>query len=382
MATYAASQRKTVDLAKVFVQMKLSVIPHERAEVVVPKISEYANSQNKVNAADFFANHPFHLRMKEFSQTMFAPSADGTFRESKWFYERARGQYQDARGNLTAAERRKFELEYPKRQVFSKTDLAKFVSVWEGRPHIVSRGAQKNFADFASLVGKAWETRADEFNEAYFRHLVAKAIVFRSTEDLVTKQPWYEGGYRANIVAYAIAKLAHDVELSRRAVNFEAIWRAQGISSAMQDALTRSAKEVTQVLISPPAGLRNVTEWAKQQACWTRVATLKIAWPESWFLELLSDEEEKGAAKAAVREQKVLNGIEAQTAVVKAGARFWKDLKRWASENGCLTSKELQIVDVAASMPRTLPTEKQSIVIMKALDKARAEGCPLSADEG
>jgi hypothetical protein len=183
-------------------------------------------------------------------------------------------------------------------------------------------------------------------------------------------------------VAYAIAKLAHDVELSRRAVNFEAIWRAQGISSAMQDALTRSAKEVTQVLISPPAGLKNVTEWAKQQACWTRVASLKIAWPETWLLELLSDEEQKGAAKAAVREQKVLNGIEAQTAVVKAGARFWKDFERWASENGCLTAKELQIVDVAASMPRTLPTEKQSIVIMKALDKARAEGYPFSADPG
>ena len=32
-----------------------------------------------------------------------------------------------------------------------------------------------------------------------------------ATERLVSEQPWYQGGYRANIVAYAIAKVAYDV---------------------------------------------------------------------------------------------------------------------------------------------------------------------------
>lgn len=377
---YAASQRKQIDLSKLFVQMKLSVIPPERAEIVVPRISEYANSQNKVNAADFFANHPFHLRMKDFSQLTFAPSPDGTFRESKWFYERARGQYQDARGNLSVAERKKFELEYPKKQVFSKTDLAKYVSVWEDLPHIVSRGAQKNFAHFASMIGKAWDDQPDAYNEAYFRHLIAKAIVFRATEDLVTNQPWYEGGYRANAVAYSIAKLAHDVRVSGRAVNFEAIWRSQSMSSAMREALTIAAEQVMNVLTNPPSGLKNVTEWAKQPACWTRVEALRISWPASWLGELLSADEQKGAAKSAIKEQQVLNGIEAQTAVVTAGATFWRQVKNWAIENGVLTAKELEIIEIAASMPRVLPTEKQSIVVIKALNKLRAEGCSIGAE--
>jgi hypothetical protein len=69
-------------------------------------ISEYANSQNKVNAADFFVNHPFHVRKEDFSKRIFAPSPDGTFRESKWFYERARGQFQDERSKLSGATRR------------------------------------------------------------------------------------------------------------------------------------------------------------------------------------------------------------------------------------------------------------------------------------
>ena len=111
---HAALRNKDVDLDRVFVQMKLSIVEPERAQEIVPKISEYANSQNRVNAADFFSNHPFHVRIEEFSRRLYAPSKDGSFRESKWFYERARGQYQDARAHLSQAARRRFDLEYPK----------------------------------------------------------------------------------------------------------------------------------------------------------------------------------------------------------------------------------------------------------------------------
>lgn len=55
-------------LSRVFVQMKLTVVPAERSEEIVPKISEFANTQNKVNAADFFSNHPFHIRIEQFSR--------------------------------------------------------------------------------------------------------------------------------------------------------------------------------------------------------------------------------------------------------------------------------------------------------------------------
>ena len=153
-ASIHAAYRKKVDLSKVFIQVKLSIVPPERTIDVVPKISEYANSQNKVNAADFFANHPFHVRMEDFSRRLFAPSPDGSFRESKWFYERSRGQYQDARGMLTQAQQKKFDLEYPKAQLFSKTDLAKFLNIWRGHPDVVSKHAQKNFVHFASAIGK------------------------------------------------------------------------------------------------------------------------------------------------------------------------------------------------------------------------------------
>lgn len=380
---HAASRRrdKAINLSNVFVQMKLSIVDADRAMDLVPKISEFANSQNRVNAADFFANNPYHIQMEKFSRRLFAPSRDGTFRESKWFYERARGQYHDARALRTPAEQRKFDLEYPKEQVISKTDLAKYMNVWEGLPDTVSKGAQKNFAHFANVVSKEFTKTPDKFNERYFCHAVAKAITFQRTEDLVTEQPWYQGGYRANVVAYAIAKLAHDVRNRNQAVNFDAIWKAQDISPALAKALTISSEAVHDVLVTPPAGISsNVTEWAKQQACWNRVQALSISWPSEFIEELLNADQQREGERDAVRGQQMLNGIEAQTAVVNAGGQFWSSVREWGVQRRALTPKEVGILEALCRMPRVIPSEAQCLAAIGALKKLRKEGCEVGSE--
>lgn len=373
-ASIHSARRGRIDVSQTFVQMKLSVVDSERASGLVPKISEFANSQNRVNAADFFANHPFHVRIEEFSRRIYAPSPDGTFRQSKWFYERARGQYADARAGLTTAGRRKFDLENPRRQLFTKTDLAKFLNVWEERPHEVSLGAQKNFAAFARRIGQAWNKAPDGFNEAWYREAVAKAIVFRATERIVDAQSWYQGGYRANIVAHAIAKTAHDVRERKRAVNFDDVWRRQAPSPALVEALTGVAESVHDVLTSPPPGISNVTEWAKKQACWKRVSELDVAWPRPFLDGLLSSEERRESARDARREQRVLNSVEAQIAVVNAGPAFWTDVLAWGRERGLLTPTEVGILGVVASPAGKAPTERQAAKAVEALNKLQTEG--------
>lgn len=373
-ASVHLARLRDADISQTFVQMKLSVVSPEIATTLVPKISEYANSQNRVTAAEFFANHPFHVRIEGFSRRIHAPSPDGSFRQSKWFYERARGQYADARAHLTPAQRRKFDLENPRRQRFTKTDLAKFINVWEKRPHEVSLGAQKNFAGFARRVGQAWDRAANDFNEAWYRQAVAKAIVFRTTERLVSSQPWYQGGYRANIVAYTIAKIAHEVVEQRRAVDFESIWRRQRPSPALTDALAAVAECVHDVLVAPPAGISNVTEWAKKEGCWDRVRMLKVQLPPRFVDELISAEEQRDAAKDARRDQRQLNGIEAQIAVVNAGGRFWADALGWARSRELLTPMESGVLEIAARIPQRTPTEKQSVKTLEVLLKLQSEG--------
>ena len=377
---HAALRNREVDLGRVFVQMKLSIVDPDRALEIVPKISEYANSQNRVSAADFFSNHPFHVRMEGFSRRLYAPSSDGSFRQSKWFYERARGQYQDARGHLSQADRRRFDLEYPKKQVFTKTDLAKFLSVWHEKPHVVSRGAQKNFADFASSIGREWDGNSNGFNEMYYREAVAKAIVFRSVENLVTQQPWYQGGYRANVVAYAIAKLAHDVGQSRASIDFDRIWRAQELSPGLRETFSVAAKAVNDVIADAPDSMRNVTEWAKQEACWNRVKQMDVEWPEALKGDLISSEDLTDERRTAVMDQRMLNGIEAQTIVFQTGSDFWSDVKEWGLSKGLLSPDDTGILDVARSVPDRVPSERQSIRAIEVLRRLHEEGCQLGID--
>ena len=373
-ASIHVAQRGKVDVSQAFVQMKLSVVDPEHASKIVPKISEFANSQNRVNAADFFANHPFHVRVEKFSRRIYAPSPEGTFRQSKWFYERARGQYADARAGLTPAQRRKFDLENPRRQLFTKTDLAKFLNVWEERPHEVSLGAQKNFSAFARRIGQAWKKKPDDFNEAWYREAVAKTIVFKATERIVSDQPWYQGGYRANIVAYAIAKTAHDAAKCDRMVDFQDIWRRQALTPALVEALTKVAKTVHGVLVNPEPGISNVTEWAKKQACWNRVVELDITWSRPFLDGLISTVERRDAARGARREQRVLNGIETQIAVVNAGPAFWADVLEWGSKRGFLTPTEAGVLRVTANRKGRTPTERQCCKAVDVLSKLQSEG--------
>jgi hypothetical protein len=290
------------------------------------------------------------------------------------FYERARGQFLDERSKLSGASRSKFDLEYPKQQLIEKTDLAKFLNVWRAHPEIVSRGAQKNFGYFGPIIADEWEKNQDQFNESFFRETIAKAIIFRAMEKIVTAQPWYQGGYRANIVAYAISKVSNDAKSRGLVVNFENVWKAQSLSQNFISALEIAALPSHEVLTDPPTMMKNVTEWAKNQACWNRVKGLEINWPAAWLEDLLTVLDQKEEKRSAVKDQRVLNGIEAQTAVFKAGGKFWQSALAWGSSRKILNQMEPAILQVAAAIPKRVPRDKQSIKLIEILRKMEGEG--------
>ncbi|QXC48810.1 AIPR family protein [Agrobacterium salinitolerans] len=220
------TQRKDkADLSGIFVQMKLSVIDSEQSELIVPKISEYANTQNRVNAADFSRIPAFTYAWQIF------PVVSSFARQStrnEVVYERARGQYIDAQAKLTPGEQKRFKVEYPKPQMFTKTDLAKFENVFDDHPKWVNLGGQKNFVKYAQRIGKEWEKSSDGFNELYYKRAIAR-VLFRATEKIVSDQPWYNGGYRANIVAYTLAVLGEVAKQHEGAIDFQKIWNSQAI---------------------------------------------------------------------------------------------------------------------------------------------------------
>lgn len=368
-SVHAALKLSPEQLKNVRVQMKLSVVPPKRAEEVVPKISEYANSQNKVNAADFFANHPFHVRVEEFSRRVLAPVGEGAYKESKWFYERARGQYHDERGRRTVSERKKFDLQFPRKQFLTKTDLAKFENSWAGKPEDVSKGAQKNFAIFAKDIGKLWKKAETTFEETWYKRMVAKAIIFRTLEKLIPKQDWYEGDYRAQVVTYTMAKIAWDAEEMKQVVDLDAVWKAQQVGESLERSLLVAAEAAHHVITSPPTGVKNMSEWAKKQACWAQLQRMEIEYGP-WIMKCLIDPAEAAAVvKAARREVSLDNGIDAQKEVFDLGADYWRDALSWGRAKRLLAPREAGVLALCAGMPMKLPSEKQCIVAMAALHK-------------
>lgn len=374
---HAAMKATKEQLPKVFAQMKLTVVPPDRAEEIVPRISEYANTQNKVAAADFFSNHPFHIRIEQFSRSVIFAPREGERHDSKWFYERSRGQFINARGNLTAAQRKKFDLEFPKSQLFSKTDLAKFENSAAGRPHIVSRGAQKNFAEFAKEIGESWSKSDAKYDELWYRRLIAKAIIFRKLEVDVPKQTWYEGGYRANIVTYAMAKVFHDANGEKQVLDLDVVWKRQSVLSALRDALLLAAAEAHDVITHPKDGVRNMSEWAKNPECWMEhLKPRKLDYGVDFDSCLILRETDRERGRDERKRKKEIDGIGAQTEVVNRGSAFWRELLDWgrAERKGRLNPKDQQILQVCASMPRQLPTEAQSKHAMGVLARMREHG--------
>lgn len=374
-------KRDKADLACIFVQMKLSVIDSESSELVVPRISEYANTQNRVNAADFFSNHPFHVRMETFSRRLWAPAQRGAQRETRWFYERARGQYADAQSKLNAAEQKRFKAEHPKPQMFTKTDLAKFENVWDDHPKWVNLGAQKNFAKYASRVGKEWEKSSDGFNEFYFRRAVARGLIFRAAERVVSAQLWYNG-YRANIVAYTLASLNEIATRRGKVFDFLSVWNAQGAGDLLNRTLAVIAKTVNDDIAHPPQGISNIGEWCKKDACWVRIQELigkmEKSLPPDFDELLVSAEDQATETKAAKQTQKIDNGIEAQRRVLEIPAKEWKRLHDALSIKFLLNPKEIGVLNVAMQIPAKIPTEKQCAILLGTLEKGRLEGIAIS----
>lgn len=372
---HAALKTMKDNLGSVFVQMKLTIVPPDMSEDIIPRISEYANTQNKVNAADFFSNHPFHVRMEQFSRTIIAPRAEGSLLETKWFYERARGQYVDARSKLTEARKKRFELEFPKAQLFTKTDLAKFECSAGGQPHLVSTGAQKNFAKFAEQISEAWSKSDSRYDETWFKHLIAKAIIFRKLEAAIPRQSWYEGGYRANIVTYGIAKVFHDATASgKHVLDLETLWRRQAVHEPLMRALLIAAQAAAQVIVSPPAGIRNMSEWAKKQGCWAEVRGLDLAYDDDFESCWIDANEARTEVRQARSERALSNGIDAQIQVTGAGDVFWKKVLEWGRVNRKLSPREAQTIEICASFPRRMPTDSQCKQAVLVLERMKDQG--------
>lgn len=270
---YHTWKKDKKEVTGVQVQLKLSVIKNkEKFSSIVSQISEYANTQNKVSVSDLSSNRPYHIDLEKISRNIWATPSEGVSVQTRWFYERARGQYKNARlkEGFTKAKQKAFDLKNPKSQMITKEDLAKYINAYEevvdGKkvlvgPHFVVRGNQKNYVQFMNF------NLPKKVDSIYFEDIIAKAILFRTAEKKYGVKPNSIGDMRYITVPYSISYLTF---VLKGRIDLYKIWRTQSISAGLSDLLYGLMVEVENYIKKHAPGSL-YSEWAKKEECWLEI---------------------------------------------------------------------------------------------------------------
>jgi hypothetical protein len=322
---YHTRRKNKADLSAINVQMKLiNISDHDNLAYNVARISEYSNTQNKVNLSDLAANEPPHPEIHEISKRLQAPDPTGGSRVTHWFYEKSRGSYEETK-NLeakTPAKAREYEAKYPKKQRFDKGMFGKVWNSYFKKPHYVSLGAQKNFIDF-----NKWLKEQDEDWAQFFKKTVALLILWNNAERVVRRQNFV--GYRHNIVTYTLAWF---MELTNMRVCLDRIWKYQGVDKCMLDAFEGMSHIVNEHIRNTD---KNITEWCKREECWNNLKLKSFKLPEDIIYTYIVNQEDLKVYDPEIK---------ADTEIIEfcksKGSNSWWALAKWLKEMAFLTGKQ------------------------------------------
>lgn len=342
---FNTARKDKADISQIFVQVKLSVIKDpEQYSDIVSRISRYANTQNKVNDADFTANNPALIEIEKFSRFVLAPVTPENNMPTCWFFERARGQYKTLRAKegFTKSRQAAFDLKYPKKQVFSKVELAKYINAWaevySGKsmvvgPHIVVRGNEKNYARFISYN----LPEIKHIDIAYFEDAVAKAILFKAADKRYgTKVSGNQIGEMKQVVVPYTVSLLNIITEGK--LDLYKIWRNQSVSTELSDFVYGLMKQVNQFILNE-SPVSHYIEWAKKEECWQRVKEHNWTYNIGDIVADCIDENNppkrnhRNDTEDAEKERQHQEGI-----VRSIPFALWKKIETWGRDTGLLHS--------------------------------------------
>jgi len=362
---YSCYKKDKLDVSNISVQLKLSVIKDkDKHSNFVSKVSEYANTQNKINKADFFSNSPFHREFKDYSKRIMAPAVDGGQRKTRWYYERVRGEYLNDQAYLTPGQRNQFKSDYPPSQKIEKTFISKSEVSWLRMPHVVAKGVAASFDKFADIVTDKVEDDNLSITEDYFRHVVARVIMFRALEKLISGSKWYDGGLRAQTVTYSMAYLSELINSYGKHLDFEKIWELQKLPLSIESVFKDISHQVYQSITRPPEGNANLAMWCRKAKCWDKVKEDLIVHIDENSDYLVSKSIINTRKKDEKKKKRLDKGIEIQSFVLDRKLRKqWLPLYEYCKNDIDLSPMKMDILNRYAPGILPIPSEKQSKII-------------------
>jgi len=367
-----------------YVPMKLTVlnVEDDMSEEQVQKyneltktISECANSQNAVKPADFFSNHPFHVKMEQLSHRVMAPPVGGNPYQTVWFYERSRGKWEQEQMKLTAHQRDLFKEKNPKNQLITKEKLAKCYNAILMHPDQVCKSSADNFKIFAPYIDGIYDNDRDSINEEFFKKCVCSIIIFDSLDKLISKEDWYpKGGNKAQITPYTIAKL---ITLLPKGSDLDwvQIWNKQTLYPSLAAELLRLAYFTHRYLEKKAAGglVRSLSRLA---GTWTDFKSVDFNLSEQFKRSLISKEETRQIEQAARRAHKFNSKIDASVEIFKLGPDYWMSVYNALTREELLSYGDCDFIrGVASYIGRgQLPSAAQCKRLLKIVEKAEDKG--------
>lgn len=365
---YHTRKKDRADISNIVVQMKLTVIHEsENVPLLVPKISEYSNTQNKVQLADLAANQAPHPEIQTISNSILAPDPTGGSQQTYWFYERARGSYEEFR-NLTArtpAQKQQFDAMRPKHQKFDKIKFGKVWNTYLRLPHVVSLGGQKNFGRFNEWLRE----QKEEDWVSFFKKTVGLLILWNSMEKIVRRQGFQ--GYYHNIAAYTLAWLLHLTDLR---IDLEKIWQKQAVSDVLSDILEPMSLIVNDHIRDTQM---NVTEYCKKEECWNKLKAKDFALPVNIRSDYISGDGRVVYDPTISSEKEVVEFCK------NKGHKSWLELSKWLKERNFLTPKaRSQCFNMGKFLQKGKdPSVALSLPCKKAWEEAEIRGWRYSSDK-
>ena len=376
---------ENVDISNVFVPMKLSVLDQSMSEKIIPKISEYSNSQNPVSASDFFSNHPFHIRMEEYSRKTPAPSIGGNQYQSYWYYERARGQYNQGKMKFKprSSQLRQYETRYPASQVITLVELAKYMELYYMASHIASKGKQAIVKEFSNKIKYQWDKSDVEYNTYFYKRVVALAILFKKTDAIIKETDWYKSkkSYKANVVAYTMSVLFFliDKNYKNYELDFMRLWNNQDLYPELADQIRILCTQVYAFITRDDRLRENVTEWCKKEECWKRAKQNDWTLLPS-FTETLIPKTQVVEEKKEEREnRKLSNEVDVLNYIMSKGTAYWEQVFQYGEKHRLFTDTERSIMRLVINMEKTgrVPSDRQMKIVIKTREKLIDEGMPI-----
>ena len=326
---------KDADLSKIFVQMKLTVIKDkEKKNSEVPNISRFANSQNKVSELDLSSNNPYFVQIENLSRKKYVVNPENRNQSFLWFFERANGQYRETLNKQTPSQQKKFKEQNPSNLKFVKSDVAKFINVWELEPHYVSQGSQKNFIHFTKKVNEA-VSKNKLPGDNFYRKLIANAILFKTIDKLFGRKNVDTIGdtnLKSFTVAYTVSYFHH---LTNCRLDLWKIYEEQKTDDVLNGYFKSVLHFVYKHLVAE-ANNSLISEYAKRESSWAKLKT--TTYPEH-LIDLLTDylisEEEK--VKRENEKEIDTNNVEDTvfllSEIQKMGLKFWDGFKIYIDNN-------------------------------------------------